>query len=224
MDRWIELPASWGKASMSVLLNQIEWRTLVGWLVQHDLYKVLDCLVNLYLQHWVEMRIRMVWSCNIMYSHVKYHESWETDFRVLACKLRGTLLEPKVVIVWLQVWVWQCHWFYLLCSSYQCHDSCRTDVDEISFTIQWKWYVLRVRFMVIVDRNEILKMQQNVVFVKIYDRKLMYSCRFKFLLLYVVFKGNIKIKWCIKKAWRSAAFRWCRRVMEAKNLMGLKVH
>ena len=61
--------------------------------------------------------------------------------------------------------------------------------------------------MVIVDRNEILKMQQNVVFVKIYDRKLMYSCRFKFLLLYVVFKGNIKIKWCIKKAWRSAAFR-----------------
>ena len=170
-----------------------------------------------------------------MYSHVKYHESWETGFRVLACKLRGTLLEPKVVIVWLQVWVWQCHWFYLLCSSYQCDDSCRTDVDEISFTIQWKWYVLRVRFMVIVDRNEIVKMQQNVVFVKIYDRKLMYSCRIKFLLLYVFFKGNIKIKWCTKKlgdllrsvdvveSWGLMKRVWF-LVMEAKNLMGLKVH
>jgi hypothetical protein len=40
--------------------------------------------------------------------------------------------------------------------------------------------------MVIVDRNEIVKMQQNVVFVKIHDRKLMYSCRMKFILLYML--------------------------------------
>ena len=60
--------------------------------------------------------------------------------------------------------------------------------------------------MVIADRNEIVKMQQNVVFVKIYDRKLTYLYRINLFLLYVVFTRDVKIKWRTQEVWRSGAF------------------